>query len=613
MSSTRHQRYQEAKEAMADQWDRPTSEEGDVAERDYYAPFATYVDEDGKKTRGLAIPGIAKRVMDDAARYDEGMPPSQQSGSAVGAYSAFNMLGAGLPFPGKAVPKGALGANAARVERTADGGGAAGSPFISSKKAVTGSKDLGSNVPATVDGKTVSQWGPDDFSRYGEAFGVDLGRPTPLARAPTVGGYEASVPKSFLDGSTPSYWDQLQLKAQGINPNKLEPEAAGTIHDAMVRAVDPKSFGMAPNSVRDFNGFLFGLSSPNNPLTPNQIAMVQSMAKSSDDIGRIAAMTPWTLQEASGIKGGPGSMRLRLSNEMGNKLGISADPVGTGTVGSADWTRVSDFAKMMQQRPDFFRFSGVHNSPEEWEQFIGRVASQVPGLSFKTGSFGGVWQNPTVANISAMDRHMASKYRGVLFSNPKEQRAWEKDLLSSYNSEYGLRGGDKVTDIEEMMKMPGGRGMYGERALQVLGNHLEPKVMVKGRDGVSRENPRLPPHLRGVDWVAEPEKALTMSPAYSNALAANAESAQQGGRGIFSEQWRVWDPIRQRMEPHENMRPDLQNVGRMTLDQVKQAREAHAASGFMTSPAEVRKTENPASLALFGRSSPFAPDGEEDR
>jgi hypothetical protein len=474
------------------------------------------------------------------------------------------------------------------------------SPAVKRPTEITGSKDLGTIVPATVNGRTVADWGPSDFSRFGEHFGVeDLGKASKPTSIRDDTGRAAQVPSSFLgDGPAPSYWDQLALKAQGLNPERLPQDVRNQIHDRMVAATTP---GDAPTNEHVFNGTLMGLTSPNNPLTPNELAVARTMAKSPQDIAKLAEMTPWSLDQAAGVKGGPETFRQQMSADMTQRLGLNAaERGGLGVTGSADWTRISDAAKMFTKNPDFFRYDTKGaNAPRSWEEHVGRIASQVPGLSFKTGSFGNVWQNPAQANISAMDRHMASEFRGNLLPTPEAQANWERAVVDSFNKARGT----KLRSIDEMLQVPGGTGHYGEKALQILGNHLEPKFRLASGE----VNPRLPAHLAQTSWVREPEKVLTMSPAYTRALEANARRANEGGRGIFSEQWRIWDAIRQRLEPHEIMRPDLSKIGRMNLDQLKASRTAHNDARYLTSPNEVAPVDNPASLAMFSRTPPPIP------
>ena len=455
---------------------------------------------------------------------------------------------------------------------------------------ITGSTEIATPIPATVNGRTVSEWSPSDFSRFGEHFDVEgLGKASKPVTIKDEAGRTVHVPGSFLrDGPAPSYWDQLALKSQGINPEHLPRDVHHQIHGRMVEAVDPRG---ALSDEHVYNSLLFGLSSPQNNLTPNGIAVARAMAKSPEDLRRIADMVPWTLDEAPSIKGGPKSVRQQLSGEISRKLGLNAAPEGgLGVVGSADWTRMSDVAKMMERDPDFFRYSG-DNSAQSWREYVGRVASQTPGLSFKTASLGTVFQDPSRAAISAIDRHMAGKYRGNLHENPKEQAAWEAGLVSRFNEAYPDA---KVRSVDEMLKLPGGRGIYSDQALQLLGNH--PDVLFRLATGKVND---IPEYLANTKWVQEPKKVITPSPAYGRALDENARLANESGRGLFSEQWGTWDPIRKRIDTHEFMNPVLSKIGRMNMDQMREARKAYSQAGYYKSPGEVRPVSNPGSLATF--------------
>lgn len=503
---------------------------------------------------------------------------------------------AGVPFK----PRNALAAGGSHLEPPST----IAKPSIIPGTIIQGSKELGSRIPALINDKGPALWTPDDWNRYGEHFGVPgIGDRAKTQRIIDMYGNEYDVPETYLtrNGKRPSLLDAYALKAEGIHPDFISGDLAQIIHENMVRATTP----IGPsNPLRNFNGFLFGLSSPNNPLTPNQIAFVQSMVKTPEDIVRLANMTPWSLDDAFSIKGGPKSVRAELSKKIAQDLGVSsAKTGGTGSVGSADWTRFSDFAKMFVKDPTFFNFGhNTPHTPEAWEQFVGKVVSQVPGLSYKTGSFGGVWQAPDKAMISAMDRHMASKFRGSLFDTEAEQIKWEQKTVNNFNKKRAPS--EWVGSIDEMLKVPGGKGYYGEQALAVLGKHKKPKLMI-GKKGEKEFNPNVPEHFQNNDWIRKPETVSVMSPGYSSALETNAEDAARRGTSIFSSQWRLWDPIRQRFEPHENMMPEIQELGRMSIDQILDARKAHAKAGFLTSPGRIRKTakSNPGSLALFANPS----------
>ncbi len=518
------------------------------------------------------------------------------------------LLGAGLEgieSVGKAMPPGAFDAAMTvmlgpgmKTGRGARGLKPMSAPPSIVTREITGSKDLASEIPATVDGKTVSQWKPADFSAFGEHFGVDdLGKASKPVSIKLESGRTVQVPGSFLKngGSPPSYWDQLALKAQGINPEHLPAGVHHQIHGRMVEAVDPKAVdpfaGLTNEHV--YNSLLFGLSSPQNNLTPNGIAVARTMLKSPEDFRRMAGMVPWSsLEEGAAVKGGSKSQRQQLSSEISAKLGLGAEAKdGLGVVGSADWTRMADLAKMMEKDPDFFRYMG-DNSASSWREYVGKVASQTPGLSFKTASLGTVFQDPSRANISAIDRHMASKYRGNLHENPAEQAKWEKGLVDRYNEAYPNAG---ISNVDEMLKLPGGRGIYSDQALQLLGQHPDKLLRLAGGEF----NPRVPEHYHQTKWVREPEKVITPSAAYGRALDENARLAGQEGRGIFSEQWGTWDPIRKRIDTHDFMNPKLSRIGRMNMDQFREARQAHSDAGYYNSPGEVRPVDNPSKLATF--------------
>jgi hypothetical protein len=523
-------------------------------------------------------------------------PGHSWAGEAIGKDIAAGNLGLAVAGIGASILDSAAGRG--RGARPESRSARPAAPAIVSRPEITGSKDLGTIIPATVGGRTVSQWKPDDFSRYGEHFGVDgMGNASKPVVMKDSDGRTVHIPSSFLaDGPAPSYYDQLALKAQGINPNKLPIDIRDRIHDRMVKATSP---GESPSDEHNFNSLLFGMTSPNNPLTPNMIALARTLVKSPDDIQKLADMTPWTLDQASSVKGGKGSLRQEISRDMANRIGVqAASRGGLGVVGSADWTRMSDAAKMFLESPDFFRYERSQgNLPKHWEEHVNRVASQIPGLSFKTGSFGSVWQNPGEANISAMDRHMAGRFRGQLHADPEKQAAWEKAVVASFNRKRAKSGANaEANSIDEMIEMPGGIGHYADKALGVLNQHKDAKFRLKKTGEI---NPEIAEHYKQTPWIREPDKVTKMSPAYSGALAENARLANEGGRGIFSEQWRIWDNIRKRLEPHEIMNPGLSKVGRMSKEQLDEARIAHRNAGYMKSPSEVRRVDNPSSLALF--------------
>tara|TARA_R100001594_G_C3965396_1_gene246427 strand:- start:462 stop:833 length:372 start_codon:yes stop_codon:yes gene_type:complete len=103
-----------------------------------------------------------------------------------------------------------------------------------------------------------------------------------------------------------------------------------------------------------------------------------------------------------------------------------------------------------------------------------------------------------------------------------------------------------------------------------------------------------------------------MGTQYKAALQANQEEALKHGLGVFSSQWMLWDRMRRRLEPHENMFPGLERVPRPSIEQVKRADDVHREAGFKDYTKEIideaegefrmrptRPVSNPSKLAYF--------------
>lgn len=552
-------------------------------------------------------------------------PAEEQSLQARMKLATGDKKGAGLDLAGLLVALAGAGAGGKGIQKAA-GKGKHPSPFVGTRPEISGSKDLLTRIPATVGGKGPAHWGADDMERFGAHFGVEgMGKASKLVDVKDNAGRVHQIPESFLsDGGRPSYWDTLVLKAAGVDPGSLPDKLRDQIHGGMVRAVTPH--GGKPTDEHVARGYLFGITSPNNPLTPNELAVARAMPKSEADVDRLTSMVPWNLDQASSVKGGAGNMRVDTwSPQISRLLGLQAGPEGgLGVVGSVDWTRVPDFMAMHRENPAFFRFQGDH-TPQSWAEHVQKVASQVPGLSMKTGSLGSTWQHPGDAMISAIDRHMAQLFRGSIMGDPKAQSEWEQKVLGRFNEGRETAGKPQIKTIEEMLQTPGGKGVYNDNVFVKLNNHPDPKF----RYASGEINPSMPDFLRNAQWVREPDKVILTSPAYLRALEANRKAAEEGGsgQGIFSKQWGLWDTIRQRFEPHEIMNPDIANIGRMSLDQLKDARKAHSAAGYMSNKkvdevegvGAVKKVDNPGGLAMFSipagiaLASPFLFDDEQER
>jgi hypothetical protein len=474
------------------------------------------------------------------------------------------------------------------------------------------------------EGVEPSQFTPEQWYRFGKQYNtpVPLGpenevawyaslRPIPgLDGKPLIGanGEPVLVPGGLMSKEPFTYWDDLFIKSQGIDPNKLDVATRGAIHDRMVAGKMPPEGGFTDAQI--FNQLLFGLSSPSNPLTKNMFAAVLAGAKGPEDLKRIAEATPTDFrlssnvvgtQSAPAVKGMPGTpytseQRREASKEITDATGIGAGARGgLGASGNLDYTLAADLAQMMREKPEYFRFKGAGEGgatpAENWSNFIDRLITQVPGLKAKTGSFGGVWQDPVNAATSAVDRHIMNVTGDKMFATPKDAETWRKSMVKTWNADAkkwnkaNPKQKPRPTDlktVEEVSSARGGADFLTEERFKLVNNPTETKI----RDTSNEQgdiNPDVPTHLRPdvTDYPVEPDKAVQMSDDYKRVMNTVAgTAARPGSTGLFSDQWFVWDPARSRLEPHEIRNPALESLPRMSERQAGESYAAHGEAGY---------------------------------
>lgn len=465
-------------------------------------------------------------------------------------------------------------------------------------KNVTNLGRMAEGEPVMLNGKDVSQWSPGDWGTFGRSYGRnDVGPASDeeflssLVELPTLSGRTFTVPGGIDDVERPfTYYDLLHLKSQAVDPNDLPPDVHRRIHNRMVRTMQP---GPEFDDVDRYNQLAFGMISPNQPLTPNELAMARVRAKTPEDIETMANFAPWNIGDDVSK-----TQRQELSRGISQYFGLQGkNKGGIGASGSADYSRIADMAKLMREKPEFYRFAGAAeggaDDAENWSNFVGRVAAQTPGLSYKTASLGTVWQDPVNAAISAIDRHMAGSFRGAMFDNQKDVNAFNRRVLQKFNK--GRPRGQGAKNFDEMLEMPGGRGALVDELFVELNRRGKTKLRVAKTGEL---NPKAPEWARNADWIREPEKVDKMSAAYVRALRENDRIARENNQGLFANQWMVWDRIRERLEPHEIMHPAIRALPRMTLDQIKAANKAHSKAGYKAASGKARPA-NPSELAYF--------------
>lgn len=423
---------------------------------------------------------------------------------------------------------------------------------------VSGSFDASQNVPVTYKGMQPWELTSNQVADLGDALGIE--RLGPL-NEPVSLPYEGSGGERFeipggLEGKF-TYEDMAKMKASGIDPSRIDPELHRGIQRKLMASMD-EAEGLSDAKV--LSGLTFGYTSPNNPLTPNQLATSRLRMNSMEDLDRLINSRPWELTDPV-----TKDQREAFSEDFANRMGLgAASKGGLGVRGSVDYSGYTDFLDMFRRDPAFFH----RKEGEEWPSFVERVATQVPGLSNKTGSFGVAWQ-PN-AGVSAIDRHMANRYMDTILADPAKREAFERRALNLAASRAAKEGKEAPANFADLNK-----GLVQELLLAEVGNSPSPKFRVKSGE----VNPAVPEYLADVDWISEPQKAELMGQTYKDVVNANEEAMTGSGLHLFGNQWNIWDRIRQRLEPHENMFPGLEKMPRMSVEQMRAIDAAHGLSG----------------------------------
>jgi hypothetical protein len=423
---------------------------------------------------------------------------------------------------------------------------------------VSGSFDASQNMPMTYKGMQPSELTSSQVADLGDVLGIENLGPLnePVSFPYEAGGGDRFEIPGGLEGKF-TYEDMLKMKASGIDPSRIDPELHRGIQRKLMLSMDEPQ-GLSDAKV--LSGLTFGYTSPNNPLTPNQLATSRLRMNSMEDLDRIISSRPWALSDAVTKE-----QREDFSEELANRMGLgAASKGGIGARGSVDYSGYTDFLDLFRRDPSFFH----RGEGEDWTALVERLATQVPGLSNKTGSFGVAWQ-PN-AGVSAIDRHMANRYMDTILADPAKRDAFEKRALNLAATRAAAEGKQAPASFGELNK-----GLIQELLLAEVGNSPSPKFRLKTGD----INPAVPDYLADVDWISEPQKAELMGQTYKDVVNANEEAMAGSGLHLFGNQWNIWDRIRQRLEPHENMFPGLENIPRLSVDQMRIVDAAHGLTG----------------------------------
>lgn len=542
-----------------------------------------------------ALGGVIGALENPRAAYQGTLPQADYASAAMGT--------GGLAMGGGGVVAGRnIGATNANASKSA--GLLAANASSRPNLPVDGTLALPEKLQQTVtfNGKPVADWQPSDWGQFGQQYGVPNLGPTDgdawrksLVPYVTTGGRTITVP----GGDQPfTYYDLLHLKSQAINPNDIPPDLHKSIHNRMVAAMD----GGKLTDERVANQMIFGMISPNQPLTANELALQRAMVKGPEDMKTLAGIAGYNYKQGvPDIKS-----RQETSRGITSQLGLQAEGRGgIGASGSANYTDISEMMQKLQDRPDFYRFDSNDNTmggmseAEKWGTFVTRVLNETRGLKAKTGSLATVWQQPGKAAISAIDRHMATLFRKDMFPSDKERRSWETALVKKFNKDQPK--GEKVKSIDALLKAKGGRGVFVDNALAYV-NKLPSAKTRSAKTGEFNE--RIPEAVRNTNWISdEPSEMQVIQGPYVRALEANQARANADGQSLFSSQWMLWDRIRKRLEPHEILYPGLEQLPRMSMPQMREVNKRHSEAGYKAAEGTVEPVANPSQLGYFANAS----------
>ena len=482
------------------------------------------------------------------------------------------------------------------------------------------------------------------LNQYGKKYGVEnLGGVSETVSVQMAPGLTWNIPGGIEEG-TFTFAELFWMKQQGWNPALVTNEKNRVkLYNKLARTMTPEK----GDSVSAFNGFIFGLLSPNQPLTPNEFQVAVGRVQASEDAesdelirqyftGEIESLTAeqvpvLTIQGYANMLAGVADP-LNMSQEerlaLEDKITLffqaqAADKGGLGIKSSGEYTNVAELAyKFRMASPIEGQVSGAEffqKSPNEtWVSFMTRMMTEVRGLAAKTASFSSVWQDPLTAAISAMDRHMLRVFEPELLANSADRAKFEGSLINKWNNavrnrdqfqgkkrsladkkkyienhDFVTAESTEVTNLDEMMSQRGANQAFMMTMFALVGEKKAQYELKK----TGAINPRYEQFVGKYNQLLTPPKEGKVSlpgDFYLKALTINDARAQENGLSVFMSQWALWDKKRNRFEPHEIMFPGLAKLPRLPFFTIQESIQSHKNAGYMNSTMDENMNMNAA-------------------
>lgn len=394
--------------------------------------------------------------------------------------------------------------------------------------------------PAMTPGPKASE---KEWEKWGKSFGVNmtLTKPESVNISDPLSKREIKIPGG-LEG-TFTIPDMFWMKANNVNPAALPKD----VHDQLMLKFIRTHNVSNPDEVDIFNRLNFALLSPNAPLTQNEFLAMRARIRDMDELRALAAR--------KGEKG--------LAQNLADEMGVSsASKGGLGILGTANLGNQAELARLILQKPEMFQIQ----PGETMRDVTMRVMNQVPGLGPKTASLGTPWIDLERANTSAVDLHMIRDAWPRLLNDPDVGPAFRERIANLLGVE---------PTVEAILSQPPNK--IQEKAVQVIGGTDVSRMYRTRQGGLSN----IPESATPEKLVFEPKKFREFNPFYNKVVEYVDES-----RGadplleLFPEQWRKWDVLRKRIEPHEFAHPDYRLLPKSSFNEMQAALEAHKKAGY---------------------------------
>jgi|GEM_PF-2506872 len=420
--------------------------------------------------------------------------------------------------------------------------------------------------------KPAAQMSEADWKAWGEQHGVNM-TVTPdqsLGVSDIATRRELKLPGG-MEGKF-SVPDLFQIKSNNFDPTILGRDLHNDLMKKFLRTYD-RPGGMPPEE--KFNALNFALLSPNAPLGPNEFLAARFRVRNPEELSALAD-TPKEL--LAGEERGTGS----------------ASRGGMGAKGTANLGNMQRLAQVLRDKPEMFEAG----AGETLHDVARRTMNQVPGLGSKTASLGVPWFDLPKANTSAIDLHMIREGFPRLLRDP--------ELGADFTGAVGRRMGipDATPDLLEAHAHadPAFAKSLEETAIDIIGGNTRSMVY---RTAKGEVNPDLHPSITPDKLLHEPKQAKEFGPFYNKMVEYVNESRGENPEiALFPEQWRKWDTLRGRIEPHEIMHPDYKKLPRMSWEELLAAKQANAEAGYFAKGAQQNPGEVPWGRLFYGKADP---------